>query len=63
MDIKYKITAYSPSLTQEIREIELDGTIIMDEQLANRRAASFAQQLNNQQHMQARDWQGRVGHI
>lgn len=63
MEIKYKITAYSPSTTHEIREIELDGNIITDAGLAEQRANSFAQRLNSQQHMQAQDWQGRVSHI
>ena len=63
MEIKYKITAYSASLTQEIREIELDGNIITDEGVAQQRADSFAQRLREQQHMQARDWQGRISHI
>jgi hypothetical protein len=63
MEIKYKITAYSPGLTQEIREIELDGTIITDARLAAQRADSFAQRLRDQQHMQATDWQGVVSHI
>jgi len=63
MEIKYKITAYSPSLTQEIREVELDGNIITDARLAEQRAESFAQRLRQQQHMQATDWQARVTHI
>lgn len=63
MDIKYKIVAYSPSLTQEIREVELDGTIITDARLAEQRATSFAHRLNQQHHMQARDWIGQVTHI
>jgi hypothetical protein len=63
MEIKYMITAYSPSTTHEIREIELDGNIITDAGLAQQRANSFAQRLNEQQHMQARDWYGVVGLI
>jgi len=63
MEIKYKITAYSPSLTQEIREVELDGNIITDARLAEQRANSFAQRLNEHKHMQAMDWTGRVSHI
>lgn len=63
MEIKYKITAYSPSTTHEIREIELDGNIITDAGLAQQRANSFAQRLNSQQHMQAQDWYGVVGLI
>jgi hypothetical protein len=56
----YKITAYSPSTTQEIRELELDGNIIQEAAEAQYRANTFAQRLNGQNYMQARDWQGRV---
>lgn len=58
--IRYMITAYSAGLTQQIREIELDGNIITDAALAELRARTFAQRLRDQQHMQARDWQGQV---
>jgi hypothetical protein len=63
MEIKYKITAYSPSTTHEIREVELDGNIITDARLAQQRANSFAQRLNDQKHMQTTDWCGQVTHI
>jgi len=56
----YKITAYSASLTQEIRELELDGTIITDARLAQQRADSFAERMNKNHHMQARDWVGKI---
>jgi len=59
----YKITAYSPSTTHEIRELELDGNIIQEAQEAQYRADTFAQRLNQQYYMQARDWQGRVEQI
>jgi len=55
----YRITAYSPSTTHEIRELELDGNIIQEQPEAQRRADTFALRLNNQRYMQARDWQGR----
>jgi hypothetical protein len=58
MEIKYMITAYSPSLTQETREIELDGNIITDAGLAAQRADSFAQRLNSQHNMNVTDWIG-----
>lgn len=61
--MQYKITAYSPSTTHEIRELELDGNIIEDARLAQQRADSFATRLNIAQHMQARDWSGRVSPI
>ena len=59
----YKITAYSPSTTHEIRELELDGNIIQEATEAQYRADTFAQRLNQQYYMQARDWQGRVEQI
>jgi hypothetical protein len=61
--MQYKITAYSPSTTHEIRELELDGNIIEDARLAQQRADSFATRLNIAQHMQATDWSGRVSPI
>ena len=59
----YKITAYSPSTTHEIRELELDGNIIQEATEAQYRADTFAQRLNGQFYMQTRDWQGRVEQI
>jgi len=59
----YKITAYSASLTQEIRELELDGTIITDARQAQQRADSFAERMNKNHHMQARDWVGKISLI
>lgn len=56
----YKIMAYSPSTTHLVREVELDGNIIEDAGLAQRRADSFAQRMNQQKEMQAIDWQGRI---
>jgi hypothetical protein len=56
----YKIMAWSPSTTHVVREVELDGNIIVEAGEAQRRADSFAQRMNQQREMQAADWQGRI---
>lgn len=56
----YTIWAYSPSLGQKIREIELNGNLIKDPVQAQRRAEAFAGILNRDQKLYATDWQAKI---
>lgn len=56
----YNITAYSPSLNETQREIELNGNVITDEKLALQRATAFADRLNRDHFAHAQDWQARI---
>lgn len=61
---QYTVWAKSPSLNQELRFLIMEnksGPVVVDnETLANNQAQSFAQTLNNKQHMKATDWVGVV---
>lgn len=56
----YNIMAYSPSLNETQREIELNGNVITDERQAQQRADAFAHRLNRDRFAHAEDWQGRI---
>ena len=54
----YSIYAYSPSLNQKHREIQLNGEHITDPRLAQQRATSFAQIYNRDRKQHVEDWVG-----
>lgn len=59
----YQIMAYSPSKNQTQREFDEDslkGRHTLDPKLAQQKADSFAQRLNQRQCLKATDWQGRI---
>jgi hypothetical protein len=59
---EYTINAYSPSLNQSMREINLEmgNPQILDKNYANQVATAFAYKLNQKAHMQATDWVGQA---
>lgn len=59
----YEITAHSPSKNQTQREFDEDslkGRHTTDAKLAQRKADSFAQRLNQQRFLGAADWRARI---
>jgi hypothetical protein len=58
----YTVLAYSPSLNQTIRQIDLTNVIDTTSTQAQAQmvAEQFARLQNTRFHMQACDWQGRV---
>lgn len=61
MQTGYTVYAYSEQLHQEIRQFNLhDMTPQSNEQLAQRMAESFAQQLNTNHHMHTQDWTAKI---
>jgi len=61
----YAILAYSPSLNINKRIFDEDSLLAPHqhttrEALAEQKAAAFAQQLNDQKHKGATDWQGKA---
>ena len=59
----YEILAYSPStntLQREFDQDALQGRPTSTQQLAQRKADSFASRLNAQQKLRATDWEGQV---
>jgi hypothetical protein len=58
----YTVSAYSPSLNQTVRQIDLTNVLdtTSTQEQAQRVAEQFAQQQNRQFHMTACDWQARV---
>jgi hypothetical protein len=58
----YTVSAYSPSLNQTVRQIDLTNVLdtTSTQQQAQMVAEQFAQQQNRQFHMAACDWQARV---
>lgn len=63
MSIEYVVEAYSPSLNQTVREFQLSNNAnvsITSEAIALQHGQSFAQRMNNKQHMSATDWVAKV---
>jgi hypothetical protein len=58
--IRYQVLAYSVQANQMMHEIDLTEDVSTDPAYAQRRADSYALRLNQQQHLQAQDWQGRT---
>ena len=56
----YRILAHSPSRNETQQELELDGNQITEQHLAEQRADAFANLLNTQNKLLARDWVGQV---
>ena len=58
---EYTINAFSPSLNQSMREINLEmgNPQITNKIYAQQVADAFASRLNKKGHMQATDWVGR----
>lgn len=58
---EYTINAFSPSLNQSIREINLEmgNPQISNKIYAQQIANAFASRLNKNAHMQATDWVGK----
>lgn len=56
----YSIYAYSPSLNQKHREIQLNGEHITDPVQAQRRADGFAQIYNRDLKQHKNDWVGQI---
>lgn len=59
----YQIMAYSPSKNQLQREFDQDslqGRHTMTQRLAEQKAESFAQRLNQRQFLKTMDWQPRI---
>jgi hypothetical protein len=54
------IQASSRQAGQTLRQFDLSGATPTDQQLADRLAESFAQGLNQQQQLNAGDWQGQA---
>lgn len=55
----YSVYAYSPSLNQEVRQFNLEGTF--DTQaVAEQWATAFAYQLSHDDYLRVCDWQARV---
>jgi len=59
----YQIIAHSPSMNERIQEIDLADDIVETEQMARRRADTWAQRLNQEQRLQAQDWVGQINPI
>ncbi len=59
---EYVIEAYSKTLNQSLREInlEMNNPAIQNKAYAQQWADAFAGKLNKKRHMQATDWVGRV---
>ncbi len=56
----YSIYAYSPSLNQKHREIQLNGEHITDPRLAQQRANGFASIYNRDRKQHKEDWVGQI---
>lgn len=57
---RYQITAYSPSLHQEVEWFNLQELFnIHTDQQANQYAQAHATRFNQIEHLKATDWQGR----
>ena len=56
----YTVSAYSPSLNQTIRQIDLTNIMNQDSTQAHQMAEQFVAGLNRQFHMAACDWCARV---
>jgi hypothetical protein len=60
----YQIVAYSLTVNESIQELDLENPQpITDPVYAQRRADTWALRLNQQQHMRATDWQGKIRYI
>lgn len=59
---EYTINAFSPSLNQSMRELNLEmgNPQITNKIYAQQIADAFAHKLNQKKHMQATDWVGRA---
>lgn len=56
----YTVWAYSPSLNQEHRQVDLSNQQNLTEQQAQRAADSFAHIYNRDRKLNAVDWRARV---
>jgi hypothetical protein len=60
---EYTVYAYSPSLNQEVRQFNIEGSStgsFKDRMVAEQWARAFAYSLGEQEHMLVHDWQARV---
>jgi len=60
---EYTVYAYSPSLNQEVRQFNIEGSStgsFKDRMVAEQWARAFAYSLGEQEHMRVYDWQARV---
>lgn len=65
MAYEYTVWAKSTKLNQQVRQFHLSNLqnkSFNDQRTADLWAASFAEQLNKQNHLGATDWQGVVKH-